>query len=135
MATTTPAFTPVPYTTYTVNSSSPGAITKTVTLPLTTVFTQPTPCIAASRFDRNVWADGFVEYGVGPVASEPGCYPPHLGSMTSEYLLYSPGVCPHLWNYAATTTAWAYQGGYTTTLAICCPPYVQAMSIVKLQLT
>ncbi|KAK3719904.1 hypothetical protein LTR37_004027 [Vermiconidia calcicola] len=103
-----------------------ASLTQTAAIPLTTIFTPPFDCTAPEAYDRTEWAGNQWAFQLDSGVNTPSCYP----SSYSEYqsngrrLWYSPGVCPHLYEYVATSIRSAEDAGPATTLAICCPPGV-----------
>ena len=99
-----------------------ASFTQTSAIPLTTVLTPSDDCTAASAYESTEWAGAQRAYQLDSGINKPSCYPESY----SEYqydsgLWYSPGVCPHLYNYVATAV-YRPESGPATTLAVCCPP-------------
>ncbi|GKU08329.1 hypothetical protein FLAG1_08864 [Fusarium langsethiae] len=96
-------------------------LTQTSPIPLTTVFTPKDGCTAQTAYSSAEWSNNQMAYFLDKDGLISSCYPSGYKSLQRDSnLWYSPGVCPHEYNYAATTIS-SYTDAPATTFAICCP--------------
>lgn len=91
--------------------------TQSGAIALTTVFTPPAPCLDPTLYPTAPsWAI---------FSSSCAPYPNSawFNYQRAASSWYSPGVCPHSYEYVATSIQ-QLEGGGRITLAVCCPAYV-----------